>query len=812
MKSKRIISLALALMMSFSCFTNVLAASAITDVENTKYESAVESLEVLGIINGYEDGTYRPEKEISRAEMAKLLVVSIGMEAAADVAKGNTRFADVDKNHWASGYINVAAEYGIINGYPDGTFAPDAPVQYSEATTMAVRALGYKNVVEAKGTWPINYIAKAEELRILEGIKYSKYSDNATRGNIALLLWNTLTTQTWGVKGESEGNGLEFGKCPSLMNQHFSDYEYTEDVVVDHISIEDNKVLLWLDRVINFELAEDINFLNLTGRTVSFLSKKGDAKDIYDNKIIQLTVSVEDKIVADYENVLVKDEYEFATDAIKTVWGKALESQDDFIIGVIRSGKITHSTRYAIKDDVIVDEIKETDDTIKINKNAIVMDKDAIVLLDGERISAKSIKENDIITVLDNDLYVVSREIVKGTFKSIVKTSDRYYIIVDGVEYDLYGDIKAVYEVDENGKVLEREFLRDIIDDADSKFYGREATIYFNMLNEIVNIEFEVIEEVEMPSFHILTNIPASWSVMDENTGKITTYIMLDNVKYVVKPGVEVPTENLSGDVVYVEFDKEDRVSRIANVFTSGDMFADKFTIKTFENENGVYDDGYIGEHRVSKYTIMMRANAILNKEDEVEEYYVEILRNADHYLEGVKYAAIAIDTEDVFEDVAYVFVWEETKNVDKEYGVAEMYKKDSGKEYLIIDGVEYEVEEVEVDFINSIQNYEGRLVEFIKNDTIKITLSFGNSDIQNAKVVDAVSDELYSFSGDLGVYTIETAEDKFIGEAYVEEVSEGIYKFDTLDRIDYKDIALEEGDKIIENKDIFLIIKGYEE
>lgn len=806
MKSKRIISLALALMMSFSCFTNVLAASAITDVENTKYESAVESLEVLGIINGYEDGTYRPEKEISRAEMAKLLVVSIGMEAATDVAKGNTRFADVDKNHWASGYVNVAAEYGIINGYPDGTFAPDAPVQYSEATTMAVRALGYKNVVEARGTWPINYIAKAEELRILEGIEYSKYSDNATRGNIALLLWNTLKTPTWGIKGESDGDGLEYGKCPSLMDQHFSDYSYIENVVIKNVYVKDNEVFIKLGFIDDVKLENDINFLNLTGRTVSFVLDKEE------NIAIQLTTSTEDEVVTGYRNdLLVDEEYKFADAAVEKVWGEATPAYNDYIVGILdEEGDIAYYTRYALKNDVIVNEIKVTDDVVKINKNEIVMDKDAIVLLDGERITTKDLVKTDIITVLEKDVYVVSRKIVKGTFDSITKTSDKYYITIDGKAYDLNDDIKAVYEVDEDREIVEKEYLKDIINDTDSKFYGKEAVVYFNYLNEIVSIEFEVIEEVEMPRFHMLTHIPATWTETFE--GRVTTYIELDNVRYTVKPGVKVPTENLSGDAVYVEFDKEDRVTKIANILTSGDVFADRFIIKTFENEDGVYDDGYIGDHRVSKNTVMFRANAVLNKEDEVEEYYVEILRKADYYLEGVEFAAIAIDTEDVFEDVAYVFVWEETKDVDRKYGVADMYKKENGKDYLEIDGKEYEVEEVEVDFINSIQSYEGKIVEFVENDTIKITLSFGNVDIQNAKIVDAVSDELYSFSGDLGVYTIETAEDKFIGEAYVEEVSEGIYKFDTLDRIDYEDIALEEGDKIIENKNMFLIIKGYEE
>ena len=57
---------------------------------------------------------------------------------------------------------------------------------------MAIRVLGYKTVVEAKGTWPTNYIAKAQELKVLNDVDYKSYSEGATRGNVALLIWNML--------------------------------------------------------------------------------------------------------------------------------------------------------------------------------------------------------------------------------------------------------------------------------------------------------------------------------------------------------------------------------------------------------------------------------------------------------------------------------------------------------------------------------------------------------------------------------------------------------------------------------------------
>ena len=100
-------------------------------------------------------------------------------------------------------------------------------VSYAEAITMALRVLGYKTVIEAKGTWPTNYIAKAEELDLLEDITYGTYATGAARGNVALLIWNMLRTDMWDVLSESEGDGLTYEQTlTSMLNKKFKDYRY----------------------------------------------------------------------------------------------------------------------------------------------------------------------------------------------------------------------------------------------------------------------------------------------------------------------------------------------------------------------------------------------------------------------------------------------------------------------------------------------------------------------------------------------------------------------------------------------------------
>ena len=145
-----LIILVLTLMFSFAY------AKTLKDIEGTKYEASVNLLQELGIVDGYQDGTYKPNNTVTRAELAKLIIVSLGRESAADSLKGSTDYSDVVANSWASGYINCCNTLGIIKGYPDGTFKPNNTVTYAEAATMLLRALNYTRELE-KEKWPTGY-------------------------------------------------------------------------------------------------------------------------------------------------------------------------------------------------------------------------------------------------------------------------------------------------------------------------------------------------------------------------------------------------------------------------------------------------------------------------------------------------------------------------------------------------------------------------------------------------------------------------------------------------------------------------------
>ncbi len=118
--------------------------------DNHQYAGAINRLAELGVLEGVGGGKYDPEGTYTRAQFAALVTKIMGLKAAAEASKGATDFSDVPADHWASGYVNVASSMGIIKGYGDGTFKPDKLVNHAEALTMLVRALGYEPVLKGK--------------------------------------------------------------------------------------------------------------------------------------------------------------------------------------------------------------------------------------------------------------------------------------------------------------------------------------------------------------------------------------------------------------------------------------------------------------------------------------------------------------------------------------------------------------------------------------------------------------------------------------------------------------------------------------
>ncbi len=187
--------------------TTVAFGATYSDVaEDSAYYEAVETLNKLEIVTGYEDGTYKPEGGVTRAEMAALIA---RIQGYGETAKGsaNTGFTDVPASHWASGYVANAAGMGIINGYGDGTFGPEDPVKYEQAVKMIMATLGYTPYAEKNGGYPTGYLAAAQRYDVSLAVSNAAVGQDANRGTVAQLLVNALDTPlmvqaSWNTNGE----------------------------------------------------------------------------------------------------------------------------------------------------------------------------------------------------------------------------------------------------------------------------------------------------------------------------------------------------------------------------------------------------------------------------------------------------------------------------------------------------------------------------------------------------------------------------------------------------------------------------------
>ncbi len=183
---KKVLALVVALTMvlgtvSFASFSDV--------AEDSDVYTAVQTLSSLSILNGYEDGTFGPEKDITRAEFATVVCRALGL---GNPAKGATQFADVPADHWAAGYINLVAGQGIVNGYGDGNFGPEDNVTYEQAVKMLVVALGYEPMAAQKGGYPTGYLVVANTYGLTEGVNAPADAAAANRGVVAHLTYNAL--------------------------------------------------------------------------------------------------------------------------------------------------------------------------------------------------------------------------------------------------------------------------------------------------------------------------------------------------------------------------------------------------------------------------------------------------------------------------------------------------------------------------------------------------------------------------------------------------------------------------------------------
>ena len=195
---KKLLAMVLALVMTLSLAVSANAAFKDDKSISDDYAESVAVLNGMGVFKGYEDGSFKPEGNITRAEVATIVYRIY----TADVAKNDksglyatyNKFSDMAGASWAAGYIGYCANASLVKGYPDGTFKPSGKVTGYEVLAMILRAVGYDKNNEFSGAdWALHVAQTAQQLGILDNVaKTTDLNAPASRELVAELLFQGI--------------------------------------------------------------------------------------------------------------------------------------------------------------------------------------------------------------------------------------------------------------------------------------------------------------------------------------------------------------------------------------------------------------------------------------------------------------------------------------------------------------------------------------------------------------------------------------------------------------------------------------------
>ncbi len=525
-----------------------MAASYSDVATDAGYAESVANLSAIGILTGYDDGTFKPDANITRAEVATVVVRAMAQEAAANSSKGATQFTDVAADHWASGYINVASagSTAFINGMGDGTFAPDANVTYAQTIKMLVSAIGYGDFGIQYGGWPTGYITAAKNLGILDGITGANADDLATRGLVAQLTNNAINTPLMGlsvfsmVNPEYEILDGEGGRAyETVLTSKHNIYTVEGRVIATNKttggSLDADKVRYQIENTKNY--GED-----------AYVVKRGD-----DSTWFWEEMYVGETDAADYLNV----------------YSKALvyvdDSEDAVILSIIASGK-NQTAELDVKgyDDEQYDSVEEA-----VQKAVDNGDKNQIWFYsDGSKKGKSSryylaenftLYVNGVEVAYDADDYSEDSPIVKYIFNNdvgtitLVDTPAEGSVSTDG-KYDAvfvsyYGTAiidtitaDKIYFSETDGKIVTKTSIDLDWDDdnfsADFKLDGKDINYEELKEGDVLSIAFDVEAGIENSAFYdvLVSRNVAEGKIIELNAedGEITigddSYGLVDNM------------------------------------------------------------------------------------------------------------------------------------------------------------------------------------------------------------------------------------------------------------------------------------------
>ena len=414
----------------------MFAGAAFTDQADIKVDSeVVDTLVALGVVNGYDDGSFKPNGTVTRAEMAKMIyVLRTGNSDASAYNDDKTSFTDIG-SHWARGYIKYCQSLGIIAGKSNTKFCPNDKVTAQEAAKMLLVTLGY-DAAKAGLTganWASKTNALADENGLLEDVNTS-FTAACPRQYAAQLIYNAIDTPTVVWRDDAYTNVTLLGNDNKTVGEKYMSLQKwigtfkgddkiaggNEGQITVKGSIDgQHKTSTWTGTVGGDAAQFKANFSNdFVGEEVSVLFKDGstgtknqpDDKDVIFGIYVTDNTSVVNAIADD-----IDDDY--------NTTGKV--SVDDKAYKVAETGSIISNYDTTHQESPWA------------NKAAGVAAIEGLSAKTGDTVKFILNENNEITTV-----YVVNYHITKVTAVNSNKVSLKNVASIDIDDNDIYDGVK----------------------------------------------------------------------------------------------------------------------------------------------------------------------------------------------------------------------------------------------------------------------------------------------------------------------------------------------------------------------------------
>ncbi|SFF24587.1 S-layer homology domain-containing protein [Paenibacillus catalpae] len=637
---KSLISLALAGSMLSALAVPAFAATP-SDVVGKPVQNAVEALTALGIINGYADGTFKPDNTITRAELAKIVITATGNASAANLmANTPPAFKDVKKGVWYTGYINAAAAKGFIQGY-NGKFRPNDTIKFEEVTAILVRALGYKDKY-LSGSWPYNVLLQADEVGLFSGVELAQ-GTNATRGVVAELTENALSENL--VQYDADGNVSNVQAGTPKVDQYLINKLGTSATEVVKLSAltSDKKIAFVTGDVAvadNYFITGGKKLADLVGHSVSVLKNK-------DGKVIAITdaQAASNSITTTTNAAPATTTFERSTTASAktfTIGGTTYTTSTDFVVynntdldadfnltvtgakevqifknsaGLVQAVLVNNWASNLVVSDIVA--YSNYSRIVAKSGFSTKVDANTSITLNGKDATLADLKANDVINVIENAAdsalkIVATRNVVTGKVEATGTESGSATVKVSGTTYkNVSGTVPTI---------------------------GTEYSFLLNKDNEVV--AYETPNAVTASAYAVIYSVEAGKSIIVD--GEVQTgwtkvvYYSLKDQKVITAYTKDADTTNnaaaLANTIVELGFTNgaidltAAQVSAAVDVVTdaaavTADPTATKLTVGTTNyvlNNNTIYLKVGIDAADITKNTVANAKAADVAKNDVV--------------------------------------------------------------------------------------------------------------------------------------------------------------------------------------------------